>query len=59
MHAVMIDSLSRDRVKAAKQAEDKRKDEKKKRADKIAADNEKREHAKQAAKSTKPAQIPK
>jgi hypothetical protein len=59
VHAVVIDSLARDRVKAAKKAEDKRNDEKKKREDKIAVDNEKREHAKNAKKSTQPAQVDK
>lgn len=58
-HAVVIDSLSRDRVSAAKKNEDKRKDEKKKREDKIAADNEKREHMKHPNKSTHHAQTPK
>lgn len=59
VHGVVIDSLSRDRVKAAKKAEDKRKDEKKKRDDKIASDKEKREQMKHANRSTHPAQVPK
>ena len=42
-HAPMLDSLAKDRMKAAKTATEKREEEKKKRHDKIAADNEKRE----------------
>lgn len=45
-HAPMLDSLAKDRTKAAKIAEEKREAEKKKRHDKIAADNEKRERMK-------------
>ena len=58
-HAIVIDSLQRDRVNAAKSAEAKRKEEKQKRADKLAAENEKRELMKHPNKSTHPPQVPK
>jgi hypothetical protein len=59
VHAVVIDSLSRDRVNAAKKAADERKDAKKKREEKIAADNEKREHMKHPSKGSQHSQVQK